>query len=146
MRCKRTPKPKMALTPTAAGTRATMVLASQEARPVPKHVPIRSEAYRRLVASLPCAICGVVGYTQACHADYGKGMLTKTDDTTCWPGCGPHGDYAGCHFAVGMTGALSRAERRELELALATETHALLRVLAKSEAHIAAALQEVGLL
>lgn len=56
-------------------------------QPRPKLQTWRSEAYRRLVASLPCAHCGLAGYSNACHADQGKGMGIKSDDRTCWPGC-----------------------------------------------------------
>ena len=33
----------------------------------PKSKPVRSAAYRRIVASLPCCICGVPGQSQAAH-------------------------------------------------------------------------------
>lgn len=33
----------------------------------PKSAPVRNATYRRAVASLPCVICGVPGYSQAAH-------------------------------------------------------------------------------
>lgn len=35
--------------------------------PIEKENPVRSERYRRAVASLPCAYCGIEGYSQAAH-------------------------------------------------------------------------------
>ena len=43
----------------------------------PKDLPIRSQAYLRLVAQLPCKHCGIWGHSQAAHANTGKGMGTK---------------------------------------------------------------------
>ncbi len=60
--------------------------------PAPKVQPWRSERYRRLVAALPCAHCGIGGCSQAAHGDLGKGIGTKTGDDTCYPACGPHQD------------------------------------------------------
>ena len=37
---------------------------STPAAPVEKESPLRSEAYRRAVASLPCIHCGIDGYSQ----------------------------------------------------------------------------------
>ena len=56
---------------------AVMGLGSTAAAPIPKAAPVRSEAYRRAVATLPCAICGVHGYSQAAHGSEGKGMGIK---------------------------------------------------------------------
>lgn len=62
-----------------------------------KDKPIRSPKYLREVATLPCANCGREGYSQAAHANQGKGMAMKTSDNTAAPLCtvGPHGK--GCH-------------------------------------------------
>ena len=46
---------------------ANMGLATTAAAPIPKAAPVRSEAYRRAVASLPCIACGIQGYSQAAH-------------------------------------------------------------------------------
>lgn len=46
---------------------ANMGLGTTAAAPIPKAAPVRSEPYRRAVATLPCAICGVPGYSQAAH-------------------------------------------------------------------------------
>ena len=91
---------------------------------IPKDNPMQSEAYMRLVRLLPCAMCGIEGYTQFCHADQGKGMGIKSDCRLGWPGCGPHHDTQGCHYLVGTSGVLIRDERRELERRMGELTRA----------------------
>lgn len=82
----------------------------------PKEHVIQHAAYMRLVRAMPCANCGVVGYTQFCHADEGKGMAIKTDCRLGWPGCSPHGvGNPGCHYVIGTSGILPRSVKRELE-------------------------------
>jgi hypothetical protein len=59
-----------------------------------------SSAYQRLVASLPCAICGVEGRSQAAHAnsyllDKSKGK--KAPDWALFPLCAPAPGVVGCH-------------------------------------------------
>ena len=55
--------------------------------PEPKAEALRSEQYRRLVAALPCKVCGIAGHSQAAHPNTGKGAGTKTDDRQCFPLC-----------------------------------------------------------
>ena len=92
------------------------------ARPVPKEAPIRDESYRRWVASLPCAHCGVIGYSQAAHGDEGKGERIKACDSTCYPACSPRPGIPGCHWLIGTSGTYPREERRRLERAYAADT------------------------
>lgn len=96
----------------------------------PKQAALRSKAYRLLVAALPCAHCGVIGYSQAAHADQGKGMGLKSSDDTCYPACGPHFRdglwLAGCHWEIGTSGAYTRQARRDLEARYAAQTRAKL--------------------
>lgn len=87
--------------------------------PLPKEKPWRSEDYRRLVASYPCAHCGIAGYSNACHGDESKGMGIKSDDRTCWPGCVDRPFVRGCHTLLGSYGLYPQAERRTIE-----QTHA----------------------
>lgn len=81
----------------------------------PKVPKVRSEPYRRYIASLPCYRCGVHGYSQAAHADEGKGMGIKTDDLTCYPLCSSRPGSIGCHYFVGRN--MERNERRGFEQA-----------------------------
>jgi len=82
----------------------------------PKVPKVRSEPYRRYVASLPCYRCGIHGYSQAAHADEGKGMGLKTDDLTVYPLCGARFLCTeGCHEYVGRH--MPRDKRRGFEVA-----------------------------
>lgn len=61
---------------------------------------MRSEAYLRAVASLPCARCGVLGYSQAAHANgarWGKGRGIKSSDSATFPLCCNRPGVQGCH-------------------------------------------------
>lgn len=98
---------------------------------VGKENALQHEAYMAAVRRLPCARCGVVGFTQFCHADEGKGTGIKTDCRRGWPGCGPHNDTMGCHYLLGSTGELGREERRRLEETYARQTRATVRQLGR---------------
>lgn len=68
--------------------------------PIAKQIQMRSEAYRRAVASLPCAHCGIDGYSQHAHEngpDKAKGM--KVDDRRAMPLCCARPGVEGCHAA-----------------------------------------------
>jgi len=120
--------------------------------PTPKDQPLRSELYRRYVAMLPCYCCGVVGYSQAAHADQGKGLALKSDDRTCYPLCGPHpsgshfGTVPGCHHRIGSAGHFTRDVRRSFELDALTNTQAVLCALAPTDTVLRQLLQRIGLL
>lgn len=64
---------------------------------MPKQAPVSSKPYRRLVASLPCASCGIYGYSQHAHMNEGKGMGLKTDDRAGMPLCCARPGEEGCH-------------------------------------------------
>ena len=83
--------------------------------PLPKDAPLRSESYRRWVASLACVHCGRPGPSQCAHGDEGKGMAIKACDSTCIPLCADVFGRRGCHSLIGATGEFSREQRRTLE-------------------------------
>jgi len=89
---------------------------------VPKANPLRDEAYRRLVAALPCAHCKRPGPSQAAHGDEGKGMGIKSSDDTCFPLCADAPGWRGCHSLIGAGGVFGRDQRRELERTYARRT------------------------
>ena len=89
---------------------------------VRKAAPVRSEAYRRAVASLPCVMCGIAGYSQAAHGSEGKGMGIKASDLTLFPACAPRPGIAGCHAELDQGAKFSKAVRRELEPVWAADT------------------------
>jgi hypothetical protein len=80
-----------------------------------KRPTFRSEAYRRYVASQECFACGVVGYSQCAHPNFGKGMALKTDDRLAFPLCGPRFGLMGCHMQLDLCIDMSREDRREAE-------------------------------
>lgn len=75
---------------------------------------IRSESYRRFVASFPCFGCGIEGMSQCAHANEGKGLGLKVCDTRSFPLCGPRPGHMGCHVAFDSGLEYTRGERREL--------------------------------
>lgn len=103
---------------------ATMARALQDRTPVvlPKPETFEHEPYRRLVAALPCAMCGRAGPSQHCHMDLGKGTGLKTDDRLAWPGCADGPGYVGCHTQLCATGVLPKAMRRHKEALLVINT------------------------
>lgn len=140
------PAPRAPLQPVRGARKATMASKHREIKPVLKENPLEYEPYRRLICTLPCMRCGIHGFTQAAHADCGKGLSLKTDDRTCWPGCGPHHGLPGCHHYVGTTGALGKMRRREVEAEYAAKAIALLRIQALTDRRVAKVLRAVGLL
>ncbi len=68
-------------------------------RACPKDDAVSCEAYRRLVACLPCAWCGICGRSQHAHENMGKGWGLKVDDRRALPLCCDHPGRAGCHPA-----------------------------------------------
>lgn len=109
----------------AASMRKTAVsgpMGSVLASPIPKAHPVRNEAYRRAVASLPCVICGVPGYSQAAHGSAGKGMGIKACDLTCFPACAPRPGVVGCHAALDQGAMFNKAARHALEPVWAADT------------------------
>ncbi|MFN5350005.1 MAG: hypothetical protein ACK5A0_10770 [Polaromonas sp.] len=62
----------------------------------PKTEAVRSEAYRRLVAAMPCKACHIEGYSQAAHLPPdAKGA--KQDDRLIFPLCCTRPGITGCH-------------------------------------------------
>lgn len=79
----------------------------------------RSEALRRLVAALPCQSCGLVGFTQAAHANlsvYGKGMGLKASDAALMALC------VKCHAELDQGGLMTRDERLHFQHQMITKT------------------------
>lgn len=75
---------------------------------------VRSEAYRRYVASRACFACGIEGWSQAAHpnqAKYGKGRGIKSGDQHCFPLCAPHFGLIGCHAMHDLCVGIDRHER-----------------------------------
>ena len=98
---------------------------------IPKSQPVRNEAYRRAVASLPCVICGIAGQSQAAHGSGAgtaacKGMGLKSCDLTCFPACALR-----CHPALDQGALFSKAVRHQLEPAWAADTQRKIHAMGK---------------
>lgn len=114
-------------TVTTGAFRAPQPVATTPVVQVPKDAPVRSEAYRRAVASLPCAICGVPGYSQCAHSNSGKGAGIKASDLDSFPLCTVHpvADgrlVQGCHERFDQGALFSKLVRRDLEPAWIADT------------------------
>lgn len=94
----------------------------------PKDETVRDESYRRLVASLPCILCGVQGHSQAAHPNMGKGTGVKSDDTDCFPLCADRPGVRGCHPKFDQGALFPKEERRAMEAKWAQETKERLRL------------------
>ena len=91
----------------------------------PKESAVRSEPYRRLVASLPCIKCGVHGYSQAAHPPpTGKGI--KEDDRECFPLCCTRMGVTGCHVEFDQYRQIPRDRMREVAGNWAAATRGLI--------------------
>lgn len=110
--CTYEPRPRAAAVAVAGPARAVISL--------PKKPPVRDEAYRRLVAALPCAHCGRPGPSQCAHGDAGKGVGIKACDLTCFPLCADRPGRQGCHSQFGRW--LGKELRRTLEKKYAEQT------------------------
>ena len=109
-------------TVTPGAFRAPLAVASAPAARVEKSAPVRSEALRRAVASLPCVICGMPGYSQAAHGSEGKGMGIKACDLTLFPACCDRPGVRGCHSQLDQGALFTKAGRREREPVWAADT------------------------
>lgn len=76
---------------------------------------MRDTAYLRRVAALPCVYCGIQGYSQAAHANTGKGMGIKASDHDTFPLCADRPESRGCHSLFDQGALFSKKERRDVE-------------------------------
>lgn len=127
------PRVRPALVPRSEPARATARIdtTSRMSVPLPKRRPARSEAYRRLVAAMPCAHCGRPLQSQCAHSDEGKGLAIKSDDRACYPLCADAPGRRGCHSLIGASGKFTREQRRALETRYAKQTRAAILAFGK---------------
>lgn len=103
--------------------RRAAVLITRAFVPAPKPpAPVRNETYRRAVASLPCVMCGMPGYSQAAHGSAGKGMGLKACDMTLFPACCDRPGMRGCHSKLDQGALFTKAVRHEIEPVWAADT------------------------
>lgn len=97
----------------------------------PKENVSQSGAYMAAVRTLACRRCGFLPtapkHNEFAHADEGKGQSIKTDVRRGAALCGKRGTDPGCHWYVGTSGKMKKAERRAFERQAAASTRAEIR-------------------
>jgi hypothetical protein len=111
----------------------------------PKTKPVRSEAYRKLVASMPCVCCGIQGRSQAAHANSGRGLGQKAPDTELFPLCADSPGSLGCHSHFDRLIGMTLERRRELEREYIAKTHEKAIEASWSDWRVRALLERIGL-
>jgi hypothetical protein len=110
----------------------------------PKEQRFRSGPYLRLVASLPCALCGIQGSSQAAHPNANKAKALKACDLLTFPLC--HEGASGCHSAWDQYQVGGRHVQAFREVEFAAQTQAALIERARADHKVRAVLVRVGLL
>ena len=123
----RTPAPAYKLARPCASPRVD----HETARTRAKVEPLRSEAYRRAVASLSCIRCGIAGHSQAAHPNTGKGGMLKTDDRACFPLCTDGPGEVGCHTLFDQGAMFDKDKRRAIEPVWGRLTRGAVRLMGK---------------
>ena len=106
---------------------------SDEVRAVPKVLPVRSESYRRWVSTLPCIVCGLVGFSQCAHPNSGRGLGQKASDLDCFALCCTRGGFPGHHWEHDNLFEMTLEERREREKRYTAQTQQLAREVGRQE-------------
>jgi hypothetical protein len=125
----RAPRPPV----TPGNGRGVYAPASDLALAQPKEPPIRSESYRRWVASLPCIVCRIEGYTQAAHPNRGRGLGQKASDLDCFPLCATRPGHMGHHAEHDLLIEMTLDERREREAMYIDQTRELAKACGRPE-------------
>ena len=91
---------------------------------IEKDNPVSCEAYRRLVAAMPCMNCRINDNSQAAHPNTGKAKGMKADDRLCFPLCAVRFNAPGCHYLFDQHQLFPRSERAGVEQQWGAETRA----------------------
>ena len=96
------------------------------AQPIEKDDALRSEPYRRLVAAMPCAICGRANRSQHAHTNAGKAKAMKNDARDAMPLCADGIGIVGCHTLFDQSRLILGGREAHIALGarLAAETRA----------------------
>ncbi len=92
-----TPPPAAPLRALERPVNVARISANDAGPSVAKENPLRSEAYRRLVAAMPCAHCRRTDRSQHAHENEAKGKSVKLDDRRAMPLCADEPGREGCH-------------------------------------------------
>ena len=110
-----------------------------------KTAPIRSEAYRRLIASFPCIQCGRHGNSQAAHQNSGRGLGQKQSDLNIFPLCADGLGHVGCHSAHDQLRGMTLDERRGREVEYVSRTQDMAIRASWDDWRVRALLERIGL-
>jgi hypothetical protein len=91
---------------------------------IEKENPVSCEAYRRLVAALPCMNCRINDNSQAAHPNTNKAKGMKADDRLCFPLCAVRFNAPGCHYLFDQHQLFPRSQRAAVEQQWGAETRA----------------------
>ena len=80
--------------------------------------------------------CGVPGFSQAAHANTGKGMGMKACDLTLFPACCDRPGIQGCHARLDQGALFPKAIRRELEPVWAADTQRKIKAMGQWPANL----------
>lgn len=95
---------------------ANLPISTKQRKPMKsrrKLVSAAELAHLKAVAALPCACCGVWGYSQAAHSNRyedGKGRGIKAHFTKTFPLCCTRPDEIGCHVRHDQCIGITREE------------------------------------
>ena len=135
---KRPARPERAplvLVPVKLASNVRMAGRLDQAAPVvlSKQELVRDEAYRCLVATLPCCHCGAGHHIQAAHENDGKGKAMKVCDTRTFPLCTV--GAKDCHGAFDQYKLVPGGWQAHVDLgrAFTARTHRALRALAEHD-------------
>lgn len=117
---------------------ASFTRADEPAAAIEKDAPVRSEAYRRLVAALPCINCQRIGHSQHAHTNgAAKGKSIKNDDRDAMPLCADDYGLLGCHSRFDRYALfLDRDEHRRMGAQWAAQTRRLIESLGQWPANL----------
>lgn len=96
-----------------------------------KSVPASENAHYRLVASLPCAECGIEGWSQVAHSNRhqdGKGLGLKANYLATFPLCCVRPSEIGCHVKHDQCIGMTREEADERTVRYIADTHSKLGI------------------
>jgi hypothetical protein len=91
-----------------------------------KSVPAHENAHYRRVAALPCAECGIEGWSQVAHSNRrqdGKGLGIKAHYLATFPLCCTRPSEIGCHVRHDQCIGMTREEADERTERYIAETH-----------------------
>lgn len=104
---------KPRIKPLSGILRTANLPARKPMRSIRKSIPAAELAHYKRVAALPCAECGIWGYSQAAHSNRhqdGKGLGVKANYLATFPLCCTRPGEVGCHVRHDQLIGITREE------------------------------------